>query len=67
MLQEALSKDPNHSDGHIALGKIYERKGLIDEAIEELKLALKNPIANFGVYFSLGLLHEKKKKTKESI
>ena len=37
MLQEALSKDPNHSDGHIALGKIYERKGLIDEAIEELK------------------------------
>lgn len=40
---------------------------MVDEAIEELKQALKNPSASFGVYFSLGLLHEKKKKTKESI
>ena len=40
---------------------------MVDEAIEELNQALKNPTATFGVYFSLGLLHEKKKKTKESI
>ena len=35
MLLKAISKDPEDADAHVALGKVYEKKEKIDEAIEQ--------------------------------
>lgn len=43
LLKEAIEVDYNQSDAHAVLGKVHEKKGRIDEAIEEFKIALRFP------------------------
>jgi Tfp pilus assembly protein PilF len=40
MLKEAIEVDPRIGDAHAALGKIYEKREMNDEAIDSYKKAL---------------------------
>jgi tetratricopeptide (TPR) repeat protein len=67
MLKDAILRDPNNGDAQAALGKVYEKKDMIDEAIAAFQKALKLPHQNNNIYFNIGVLHERKKQAKEAI
>lgn len=49
------------------MGRVYEKKNLIDEAVQSYEKALKQPVTNINAYYHLGVIHEKKKDYKKSI
>lgn len=67
MLQEALILNKGSGDAFAALGRIYERKEKVDDAINAYHRALQLPHSNNSIYFNIGLLHEKKKQPADAI
>jgi Tfp pilus assembly protein PilF len=59
--------DPNNSECHYIIGKVYQQKDMVDEALDSYKLALTFPHQNNNIYFNLGVMYEKKKEFKEAI
>ncbi len=49
------------------MGRIYEKKNLVDQAVYCYEKALKQPVTNINAYYYLGVIHEKKKDYKKSI
>jgi tetratricopeptide (TPR) repeat protein len=66
-LKKALSIDENMPDALVALGRVYEKKGEIDQATECYEKAIKQPVTNINAYYHLGIIYEKKKDYKKSI
>lgn len=73
MLKKALTQDEEIPEAHMTLGRIYEKYGRNDEAIEYFKKGIKLSLAqNFqrGTLqgnFYLGCQYEKKKELKQAI
>lgn len=54
-------------DALVALGRVYEKKGEIDKAVDCYDRAIKQPCTNINAYFYLGVIYEKRKEYKRSI
>ena len=59
--------DPNNADSYYILGKIYQQKDMVDEALDNYKTALNFPHTNNNIYFNIGVMYEKKKNYKEAV
>lgn len=66
----ALELDNDIPEAHISLGRIYDKKGFDDMALEQYKIGIKSKMNNklqaLG-QFNLGCLHERRKEFKQSI
>ena len=69
-LKMALEKNDYLPDAHFALGRVYEKKGYDDFAIEQYKIGMKMKMSNkvklIGL-FNMGCLFERKKDIKQAI
>lgn len=66
-MSRAVKIDETYPDALVALGKVYEKTGEIDQAITCYEKAIQLPETNINAYFYLGIIFEKKKDYKKSI
>lgn len=72
-LQRALEIDDQLPEAHVALGRILDKKGMDDEAVEQFKIGIKQSVAsqfqkvNLQSHFYLGCQYERKKEYKQSV
>ena len=66
-VRRALEINENVPDALVSMGRIYEKKGELDEAVKCYDKALKQPVTNINAYYHLGVIHEKRKDYKKSI
>lgn len=67
LANEAIEMDPNNAESYYILGKVYQSKNMVDEALDNYKTALTYPHVNNNIYFNIGVMYEKKKEFKEAV
>lgn len=66
MVRRAIAKDPSNANLHFGLGRVYEKLGQIDKAIEEMRTAVTLNPNDFFASYNLGLfIIEKGNKEQE--
>lgn len=60
VLKESLRKDHLNAEAHAALGMIYNKKDLLDDALTELKTALAIKPDLISIYQEMYLIYRKK-------
>ena len=60
VLKEFLSKNHLNAEAHAALGMIYNKKDLLDDALTELKTALTIKPDLINIYQEMYLVYKKK-------
>lgn len=67
-LEQAIAIDPEHNArAHNLLGSVYLEKKMLEQAEEELRIALKMRPRIPDAHYNLGLLYEKKGDLKEAM
>lgn len=67
LYKHSIAVTPANPFLHDNLASAYLQKGLLDEAIEEAKLALNIDPTFFTAHFILGLIHDRKSETPAAI
>lgn len=60
LLTDTLNKNPRNAEAHAALGMIYNKKDLCDDALSEFKTALSIKPDLFVIYQEMYLAYKKK-------
>lgn len=66
LLKESLRKDPFNAETHLALGMIYNKNNLLDDALSELKTALTIKPDLVNIYQEMYLIYKKKGMENEA-
>ena len=66
LLKESLGKDPFNAETHLALGMIYNKNNLLDNALSELKMALTIKPDLSNIYQEMYLIYKKKGMEEEA-
>lgn len=65
--QLALKKDPNQETARLVLGKIYAKRGMSEQAIDEYKKLLQINPNNYELFYELGKQYFKSKQYSKAI
>lgn len=65
--QLALKKDPNQETARLVLGKIYAKRGMSEQAIDEYKKLLQINPNNYELFYELGKQYFKSKQYDKAI
>lgn len=65
--QLALKKDPNQETARLVLGKIYAKRGMSEQAIDEYKKLLQINPNNYELFYELGKQYFKSKQYEKAI
>jgi Tfp pilus assembly protein PilF len=65
-LKNTLSKNQRIAEAHAALGMIYNKKDMLDEALSELKTALNINPDLINIYQEMYLVYKKKGMEEEA-
>lgn len=66
LLKESLAKDPFNAETHLALGMIYHKNNLLDDALSELETALTIKPDLINIYQEMYLIYKKKGMENEA-
>src|SRR5262249_52283714 len=64
--QDALKIDPNYRDAQAGLARIYSMMGEHERAFETLNKAMKKNPKDGGLWYDLGMCHNRKKEFAEA-
>lgn len=66
LLKKSLGKDPFSAETHLALGMVYNKNNLLDDALSELKMALTLKPDLVNIYQEMYLIYKKKGMENEA-